>query len=115
MIQVKSRTVLWYYVFVGFAVNYMIRINVNIAIVDMVLEPKALKSKKISNECLVNATSDLSPIKIGPDLNTGGSNLTTVPNILENSFSQSVSFIGLQCALYKQWLCVANIILTKYF
>ncbi|CAD7086587.1 unnamed protein product [Hermetia illucens] len=55
----------------------------------MVLEPKALKSKKISNECLVNATSDLSPTKIGPDLNTGGSNLTTVSNILENSFSQS--------------------------
>lgn len=95
MIQVKSRTVLWYYVFVGFAVNYMIRINVNIAIVDMVLEPKALKSKKISNECLINATSDLSPIKIGPDLNTGGSNSTIVSNILENSFNQSVSFIGI--------------------
>lgn len=31
----KQRTILWYLVFVGFSVNYMIRINVNIAIVDM--------------------------------------------------------------------------------
>lgn len=35
-IGVKQRTVLWYLVFVGFAVNYMIRINLNITIVDMI-------------------------------------------------------------------------------
>lgn len=31
-----ARTVLWYIVFAGFAVNYMVRINMNIAMVSMV-------------------------------------------------------------------------------
>lgn len=43
MSEVKARTVLWYLVFVGFAVNYMIRINLNITIVEMVRNSK-LKS-----------------------------------------------------------------------
>lgn len=33
---IKARTVLWYMTFFGFAVNYVIRINANIAIVDMI-------------------------------------------------------------------------------
>lgn len=41
MSKVEARTVLWYLVFVGFAINYMIRINLNIAIVHMVMaKPK---------------------------------------------------------------------------
>lgn len=35
-VGIKARTVLWYLTFVGFAMNYMIRININIAIVDMI-------------------------------------------------------------------------------
>ncbi|XP_055594680.1 sialin [Uranotaenia lowii] len=38
--KVLARTVLWYLVFVGFAVNYMIRINMNITIVTMVKPSK---------------------------------------------------------------------------
>ncbi|XP_026294582.1 sialin-like isoform X1 [Frankliniella occidentalis] len=38
---VTARRVLWVLVFFGFAVNYMIRININIAIVAMVRVPKA--------------------------------------------------------------------------
>ncbi|XP_005176869.1 sialin [Musca domestica] len=45
MSNVEARTVLWYLVFIGFAVNYMIRINLNITIVEMVVSPK---SKTIS-------------------------------------------------------------------
>ncbi|KAL5289466.1 NaPi-T family protein [Megaselia abdita] len=41
MSNVEARTVLWYLVFFGFAINYMIRINLNIAIVQMVVaKPK---------------------------------------------------------------------------
>jgi hypothetical protein len=49
-IGVKARSVLWYLTFVGFAMNYMIRININIAIVDMI-SPE-FKSKAVtSSEC----------------------------------------------------------------
>lgn len=41
--SISCRQVLWYLAFIGFAVNYMIRINLNIAIVDMI------KIKKITN------------------------------------------------------------------
>jgi hypothetical protein len=35
-IGVKARSVLWYLTFFGFAINYIIRINASIAIVDMI-------------------------------------------------------------------------------
>lgn len=38
--RVDARTVLWYLTFCGFAINYMIRININITIVDMVVVAK---------------------------------------------------------------------------
>ncbi|XP_030388374.1 sialin isoform X2 [Scaptodrosophila lebanonensis] len=37
MAEVEARTVLWHLAFMGFIVNYMIRINVNITIVDMIV------------------------------------------------------------------------------
>lgn len=36
LIPVEARTVLWYMTFIGFIVNYMLRINLNITIVDMI-------------------------------------------------------------------------------
>ncbi|KAL9702381.1 hypothetical protein quinque_005899 [Culex quinquefasciatus] len=47
--KVYARTVLWYLVFVGFAVNYMIRINMNITIVTMVKQA-GRKSSAASSE-----------------------------------------------------------------
>lgn len=38
----SSRQVLWIMVFIGFAVNYMVRINMNIALVAMVEPPRRL-------------------------------------------------------------------------
>lgn len=38
--SVSCRTVLWYITFFGFIVNYMLRVNMNIAIVEMVTMPK---------------------------------------------------------------------------
>lgn len=50
-VGVKARSVLWYLTFVGFAMNYMIRININIAIVDMIsVEHRGSKSVLMS-EC----------------------------------------------------------------
>lgn len=34
---INARSILWYMVFLGFAVDYMIRININITIVDMII------------------------------------------------------------------------------
>lgn len=48
-VGMKQRTILWYLVFVGFSVNYMIRINLNISIVDMIDE----HFKKVTNNTLV--------------------------------------------------------------
>ena len=50
----KSRSILWYLVFVGFSVNYMIRININIAIVDMIDTnfKKSTNNTVITSECL---------------------------------------------------------------
>lgn len=62
-VGVRQRTILWYLVFVGFSVNYMIRINVNIAIVDML--SSSYNSKKStenlnisSSECFVRNASE---------------------------------------------------------
>lgn len=46
---IKSRTVLWYLVFVGFAINYMIRINMNITIVDMIRVEKSMNQSFLIN------------------------------------------------------------------
>ncbi len=51
---IKSRTVLWWLVFVGFAINYMIRINLNITIVDMVMQKRSYSSN--SSTVFVKAT-----------------------------------------------------------
>ncbi|XP_061393380.1 sialin-like [Musca vetustissima] len=54
MSNVQARTVLWYLVFIGFAVNYMIRINLNITIVEMVV---STKSKTISAAAAATTTT----------------------------------------------------------
>lgn len=65
----SARGVLWYLVFFGFAVNYMIRINLNIAIVAMI-QPKPSSNVSLTSECLVVVPS--------PHNETGGSNLSVV-------------------------------------
>ncbi|XP_072398715.1 vesicular glutamate transporter 1-like isoform X3 [Diabrotica undecimpunctata] len=47
----SCRDVLWYIVFAGFAVNYMVRMNLNIAIVSMVL-PKPEDNISLTSECI---------------------------------------------------------------
>jgi hypothetical protein len=44
---------MWYLVFVGFSVNYMIRININIALIDMLDATFKKSSLNQSSECLI--------------------------------------------------------------
>lgn len=51
-VRVKQRNILWYLVFFGFSINYCIRINVNIAIVDMIDENfRKATNTSIESEC----------------------------------------------------------------
>lgn len=50
-VRFKQRSILWYLVFFGFSINYCIRINVNIAIVDMIDE----SFRKISNNSIIES------------------------------------------------------------
>lgn len=65
---ISCRTVLWYVVFVGFMVNYMYRININIAIVEMILIRNSGAADHHMSECLqsipnqTNSTSSSSQL-----------------------------------------------------
>ena len=56
----EARDVLWCLVFCGFAVNYMIRINLNIAIVEMVKPKPFDKTIHVRSECIVYNTTNSS-------------------------------------------------------
>ena len=58
-VKVKQRTILWFLVFTGFSINYMIRINVNIALIDMLdsVYRKPSNTPNVSIECV--ATNDV--------------------------------------------------------
>ncbi|EDW85863.1 uncharacterized protein Dwil_GK23292 [Drosophila willistoni] len=65
MAEVKARTVLWYMAFFGFIVNYMLRINLNITIVDMLAEKG--KTTPVANLSLAsssNATDFVRPERL---------------------------------------------------
>lgn len=47
VVGIRARSVLWYLTFIGFAMNYMIRININIAIVDMISEDFKNNKKQV--------------------------------------------------------------------
>lgn len=59
-VKVKQRTILWFLVFTGFSINYMIRINVNIALIDMLdsVYKKPSNTPNVSIEC-VDTTNDV--------------------------------------------------------
>lgn len=63
LIGVKARTVLWYLTFSGFAVNYIIRINASIAIVDMIDASfkKSSNNTIVTSECIVASNFTTSP------------------------------------------------------
>lgn len=50
--KINCRTILWYLTFVGMAVNYMVRININMTVVVMVKQKLSAKSAIETAECL---------------------------------------------------------------
>ena len=79
----SARRVLWILVFFGFAVNYMIRININIAIVGMVKHPRR-RGGQGTDECLPRGQDqdqdqDASLANLSSSSSTPG-----VPGILTN-------------------------------
>lgn len=69
-LSVEARTVLWYMTFMGFIVNYMLRINLNITIVDMIVTRDAPISStllpalasNLTNATLASNTTYLAPL-----------------------------------------------------
>lgn len=71
-VGVKARTVLWYLTFCGFAINYIIRINASIAIVDMIdANFKKSQGNKtiVTSECIVVANLSMSSAELSNELN----------------------------------------------
>lgn len=59
-VGVKSRSVLWYLTFFGFAINYILRINASITIVDMIdMSHRKSSSNKtiVTSECIIVDTN----------------------------------------------------------
>ncbi|KAF4521338.1 hypothetical protein B566_EDAN006925 [Ephemera danica] len=66
---IPARLVLWVLVFSGFAINYMVRININIAIVSMVIERSSGSSNEVAiAECATknNLTLEVKNITLLP-------------------------------------------------
>lgn len=76
--RAQARTVLWYLVFCGFAMNYQLRLTANIAIVEMIAQQSSTINQKVpTSECLA---SDV-------ELPTNGS----VPIVLRNIVQSDIS------------------------
>ncbi|CAG9761573.1 unnamed protein product [Ceutorhynchus assimilis] len=87
IIEVKeccsTRDVLWYLVFTGFAVNYMIRINLNIAIVAMI-QAKPKDNVSLTSECLELSGSVLS--RLGENNQTNAMHTELPPQTQNHNF-----------------------------
>lgn len=62
---VKTRNILWYLAFFGFGINYIIRINVSIAIVEMVdanMKKSSGNQTVVTSECIIARNSTQSKV-----------------------------------------------------
>lgn len=55
--MISERTILWYMTFWGFAINFMLRMNLNIAIVSMVRHTAKVNTDKLKIEYYENHSS----------------------------------------------------------
>lgn len=74
-VRIKQRSILWYLVFVGFSVNYMIRININISIVDMIDENfrKSTNTVIVESECLAENRLNLTVLHESSEVSSASS------------------------------------------
>ncbi|XP_069705479.1 putative inorganic phosphate cotransporter isoform X2 [Periplaneta americana] len=64
----STRDILWYLVFTGFAVNYMVRLNINIGIVSMVKNIPKSNNISYSNTCVQTVISNSSANSTAPTI-----------------------------------------------
>lgn len=62
--SIDCRTVLWYVSFVGFMVNYMYQININIAIIEMVPARKSPDANHQRSECIITVDEQINSTNI---------------------------------------------------
>lgn len=79
---INARTVLWYFSFVGFAINYMLRVNINIAITEMVTMNASTHTGHLS-ECVVDGFA------VG---NTTAAHSNFTRSIIEDISSRALSY-----------------------
>jgi hypothetical protein len=73
-IGLRARSVLWYLTFFGFAINYIIRINASITIVDMIDSSykKSTTNKTIvTSECIITESNFTTLPELENELNLG--------------------------------------------
>lgn len=89
-IGVKARTVLWYLTFVGFAVNYMIRINASISIVDMIDGnfKRSSNGSDLISECITNET-----LQVLKNVSSRDDNIVTTASL---SLTQSMKHMSVE-------------------
>lgn len=49
----NTRTIMWYLIFIGSMLQYMIRITINITITEMVLKYRGNSTNKVTAECFI--------------------------------------------------------------
>lgn len=77
LIAVQARTVLWYLVFIGFAVNYMIRINLNITIVEMIAKKPLLAVSTTAQTPLLTNFTQSTLVKSNNNTNSIYANISS--------------------------------------
>ncbi|PSN34790.1 hypothetical protein C0J52_06210 [Blattella germanica] len=105
------RTVLWFLVFIGFAVNYMIRLNINIAIVSMVRRQSSkLNNISHSSECIETPATEQTANESNTILNV------TLPDESRFDWDEKQQSLILGGFFWLHWVCqVPGGILAQHY
>lgn len=68
--SINARTVLWYFSFFGFAINYMLRVNINIAITEMVTLSASKANTVEMSECVVDQLENSNTLLVHSNLSS---------------------------------------------
>lgn len=96
--MVNARTVLWYLSFFGFAINYMLRMNINIAITEMITTNASDKTSAPS-ECIVDRFANgTTKIDLG---NVSNSMIKAIsaPSPSYTTEQRMLDYFGVSCVL----------------
>lgn len=101
-IGLRTRSVLWYLTFFGFAINYILRINASITIVDMIDTSyrKSTSNKTIvTSECIVEANLTMSAELSNEGNSIENTRYVSLERRLLDVLGVRFVVIGLQCQI----------------